>query len=58
MLEAEATARAKVGTCEPLERGREDSTVSWNSGKEHLPAPPWLLCILVFVGVQQLLFPC
>lgn len=23
MLEAEATARAKVGTCEPLERGRQ-----------------------------------
>lgn len=39
MLEAEAAARAKVGTCEPLERGREDSTVSWNSGKERLPEP-------------------
>lgn len=37
MLEAEAAARAKVGTCEPLERSGKDSTVSWSGRKECLP---------------------
>ena len=57
MLEAEATAQAKVGACEPLERSGEDRTVSWSLGGSASQSCTVTLHFSI-VGVQQLLFPC